>query len=123
MDNTDGEDDIGNGERLLAILVGMILGSIVFSNVNVSGLMRPRPGRAPGTETLLMPTSPDSLTLQQGTSQRHMQCSDRRIWRQPDTRLPPRNPFSFRSAALSIPDSISSREWDYAAACLEAPCC
>jgi hypothetical protein len=121
MDNTGGEDDIGNGERLLAILAGMILGSMVFSNVNVTDLMHPRPGRAPGTEALLIPASADSLTLQPDTSQRHMQCSDRSIWRKPDTRLPHKNPFSFRSVASS--DSIASREWDYDAACLEAPCC
>lgn len=121
MDHTGGKDAIRNGERLLAILAGMILGSMVFSNVNVSDLMHPRPGRAPGTEALLVPTSTDSLTLQPDTSQRHMQCSSRSIRRKPDTRVPLKNPFSFRSAASS--DSIASREWDYDAACLEAPCC
>lgn len=121
MDNTGGEDDIGNGERLLAILVGMILGSMVFSNVNVSNLIHPRPARAPGTEARLMPMSADSLTLQSDTRQRHMQCSDRRIWRQPDARLPVKNSCSFCSAASS--DSLASLELDYNVACLEAPCC
>lgn len=122
MDSTDGEDDIGDGERLLAILVGMILGSVLFSNVNVSGLMHPRPGRASGTETLLMPVSPERLTLQEGTSRTRMQCLDLRMWSQPATRLPPTNAFAFRSAAVSVPDPISTQEWNHAA-CLEAPCC
>ncbi len=50
-------EDIGGTERLVAILAGMLLGWILFWNVDLSGL-RPRPGVASAADSLTVDALP-----------------------------------------------------------------